>query len=132
MLNRIKYELFSLLRNKIVVFWLMGFPVILGTLVFVAFGSLADSEQDYSDIPVAVIKRTEAPEGFDQMIKALSETDNSDSEEKPLFDIVTEDEKKAKELMEKGKLQAIIYVDGNISLEVPEGAGIKSGIVKSV
>ena len=34
--------------------------------------------------------------------------------------------------MEKGKLQAIIYVDGNISLEVPEGAGIKSGIVKSV
>lgn len=132
MLNRIKYELFSLLRNKIVVFWLMGFPVILGTLFFVAFGSLADSEQDYSDIPVAVIKRTEAPEGFDQMIKALSETDNSDSEEKPLFDIVTEDEKKAKELMEKGELQAIIYVDGNISLEVPEGAGIKSGIVKSV
>lgn len=66
------------------------------------------------------------------MIKALSETDNSDSEDKPLFDIVTEDEKKAKELMEKGELQAIIYVDGNISLEVPEGAGIKSGIVKSV
>ena len=65
MLNRIKYELFSLLRNKIVVFWLMGFPVILGTLFFVAFGSLADSEQDYSDIRVAVIKRTEAPEGFD-------------------------------------------------------------------
>ncbi len=132
MLNRIKYELFSLLRNKIVVFWLMGFPVILGTLFFVAFGSLADSEQDYSDIRVAVIKRTAAPEGFDQMIKALSETEKPDSEEKPLFNIVTEDEKKAKELMEKGKLQAIIYVDGNISLEVPEGAGIKSGIVKSV
>lgn len=132
MLNRIKYELFSLLRNKIVVFWLMGFPVILGTLFFVAFGSLADSEQDYSDIRVAVIKRTAAPEGFDQMIKALSETEKPDSEEKPLFNIVTEDEKKAKELMEKGELQAIICVDGNISLEVPEGAGIKSGIVKSV
>ncbi len=132
MLNRIKYELFSLLRNKIVVFWLMGFPVILGTLFFVAFGSLADSEQDYSDIRVAVIKRTAAPEGFDQMIKALSETKKPDSEEKPLFNIVTEDEKKAKELMEKGELQAIICVDGDIFLEIPEGAGIKSGIVKSV
>lgn len=129
MLNRIKYELISLSRNKIVVFWLMGFPVILGTLFFVAFGNLADSEQDYADIPIAVIKKTEPPEGFEEMLTALSE---SASEEKALFNIVTEEENKAKELMEKGELQGIIYVDGDISLTVPKGAGIKSGIVKSV
>lgn len=134
MLNRIKYELISLLRNKIVVFWLMGFPVVLGTLFFVAFGSLADSEQDYSDIRVAVVKKTEAPEGFDEMMNALSGKDESVSDgENPLFEIVTDKEDTARALMEKGELEAIIYVDGDVSLEVPYGAGgIKAGIVKSV
>lgn len=129
MLNCIKYEFISLLRNKVVVFWLLGFPIILGTLFFFAFGNLAASENDYIEIPIAIIKNTEAPEGFNEMIKALSEAENGD---KPLFDVKTEKDDEAKALMEKGELQGIIYVDDEISLSVPKGAGIKSGIVKSV
>lgn len=126
MLHCIKYELINLIRNKIVVFWLLGFPIILGTLFFVAFGSLADKENDYRQIPIAIIEKGEAPEGFDILINALS------GDEEALFDIKTNSEDEAKALMEKGELEGIIYKDREISLEVPYGAGIKSGIVKSV
>lgn len=129
MLHCIKYELISLIRNKIVVFWLLCFPIILGTLFYVAFGNIADSENAYAEIPIAVIRTAESPEGFDEMLNALTE---SDENEKPLFVVKTESETQAKELMEKGELQGIIYVDKDISLTVPNGAGIKSGIVKSV
>ena len=133
MLNRIKYELISLLRTKVVVFWLLGFPIILGTLFFASFGSLADSEQDYTGIRVAVIKNGETPMGFDEMMSALSETNASEQDgEASLFDIVTDNENEAKTLMEKGELEAIIYVDNDISLEVMSDAEIRAGIVKSV
>lgn len=126
MLHCIKYELLNLLRNKVVVFWLLGFPIILGTLFFSAFGSLADSEQDYKNMPVAVIEKGEAPMGFDSLINTLSAGKDA------LFSIKTRDEATAKELMEKGELDGIIYSDKEISLEVPGDAGIKSGIIKSV
>jgi len=129
MLHCIKYEFISLLRNKVVVFWLLGFPIILGTLFYVAFSNLADSEQDYAEIPVAIIKKADAPKGFDEMIKALSEAEEG---EKPLFVLKTENEEEAKALMEQGKLEGIIYAGDEITLQVPKGAGIKSGIVKSV
>lgn len=105
---------------------MLGFPVVLGTLFFVAFGSLADDEKDYKQIPVAVIKTEEAKEGFDTFIDALSKGDDS------LLNIKTSDQAEAKALMEKGELEGIIYADSEITLEVPYGAGIKSGIVKSV
>lgn len=126
MLHCIKYELISLMKNKTVVFWLLGFPVILGTLFFVAFGSLADGEQDYKQIPIAVIEKGDAPQGFDVLIDSLS------GDETALFSVKTKDEAEAQELMEKGELDGIIYADKEISLQVPNGAGIKSGIVKSV
>lgn len=126
MLHCIKYELINLIRNKLVVFWLLGFPIILGSLFFVAFGSLAVKEQDYKQIPIAIIEKGKAPEGFDVLIDALSDGEES------LFSIKTNSEDEAKSLMEKGELDGIIYSDEEISLEVPYGAGIKSGIIRSV
>ena len=133
MFHCIKYEFLNLMRKKVVVFWLLGFPIILGTLFYVAFGTLADEELDYKNIAVAVIEKGEAPEGFDVLIDTLSETKaETDEGEEPLFLIKTKDEAEAKELMEKRELEGIIYSDSEISLEVPVGAGIRSGIVRSV
>lgn len=126
MLHCIKYELLNLLRNKIVVFWLCGFPIILGTLFFAAFGSLADNEQAYTQIPIAVVETGEAPIGFDSLINNLSAGNGA------LFNVRTRDEAAAEELMEKGELEGIVYAGEEISLKVPSGAGIKSGIIKSV
>lgn len=130
MLHCIKYELIALLRNKVVIFWLLGFPMILGTLFFAAFSNIADSEQDYRNIPVAVIKGDFVPPGFEGVMEQLSSGDD------PLFSIKTGDREEAEKMMVNGELEGIIYAgadsDGNISLQVPKGAGIKSGIIKSV
>ena len=126
MLHCIKYELISLLRNKIVVFWLLGFTIILGTLFYAAFGSLADSEEAFSDIPVAVIEGENPAEGFNDMIKSLSEGEDS------LLEIKTSDPEEARQLLEKGEICGIIYSDRKIKLELPEGTDIKAGIVRSV
>lgn len=126
MLHCIKYEFIALLRNKIVVFWLLGFPIILGTLFFAAFGSLADSEDAFSQIPVAVIEGDEPLQGLDIMIEMLS------SDEAALLDVKTNDLEEARALLEKGELCGIIYDQEDITLEVPAGAGIEAGIIRSL
>lgn len=126
MLHCIKYELISLLRNKVVVFWLLGFTIILGTLFYAAFGSLADNEEAFSNIPVAVIEGDNPVQGFDTVIEALSEGEDG------LLDIKTGDFEEARRLIEAGEICGIIYSDGDIKLELPEGTDIKSGIVRAV
>lgn len=126
MLHCIKYELISLLRNKIVVFWLLGFTIVLGTLFYAAFGNLADSEEAFSHIPVAVIEGDSPAEGLDAVLKSLSEGEDG------LLDIKTNDFTQARQLLEKGEICGIIYSDENIKLELPEGTDIKSGIIRSV
>lgn len=126
MLHCIKYELISLLRNKVVVFWLLGFTIILGTLFYAAFGSLADNEEAFSHIPVAVIEGESPVQGFDTVLEALSEGEDG------LFDIKTGDFEEARQLLEEGEICGIIYSDGDIKLELPEGTDIKSGIVRAV
>lgn len=126
MLHCIKYELISLLRNKVVVFWLLGFTIILGTLFYAAFGSLADNEEAFSNIPVAVIEGDNPVQGFDTVIEALSEGEDG------LLDIKTGDFEEARRLIEAGEICGIIYSDGYIKLELPEGTDIKSGIVRAV
>lgn len=126
MLHCIKYELISLLRNKVVLFWLLGFTVILGTLFYAAFGSLADSEEAFSHIPVAVVESENPAEGLDAVLKELSQGEDV------LLDIKTGDLEEAKRLLEKGEICGIIYSDSEIKLELPEGTDIKSGIVRSV
>lgn len=126
MLHCIKYEFISLLRTRVVVFWLLGFPVILGTLFFFAFGNLADSEDAFKQIPVAFIEGDNPPVGLDIMMEALSEG------EEGLFEIKTKAENEARELLDKGEIQGIIYSDGEITLEAASGAGIETGIIKSV
>ena len=126
MLHCIKYELLSLLRNRVVVFWLLGFPIILGTLFYAAFGSLADNEDSFSQIPIAVIEGENPPVGLDIMLDTLSEG------EEGLFDIKTKDINEAKSLLDSGDIQGIIYADEEITLEAASGAGIEAGIIKSV
>lgn len=126
MLHCIKYELFCLLRNKVVVFWLLGFTIILGTLFYAAFGNLADNEEAFSNIPVAVIEGENHQEALDTVLKTLSEGEDG------LLDIKTGDFEEARQLLEKGEICGIIYSDSDIKLELPEGTDIKSGIIRSV
>ena len=49
-----KYKLKSLFREKETFFWIMIFPLILGTFFFMAFSKIAASTESFSTINVAV------------------------------------------------------------------------------
>ena len=48
------YQLKNILKTKELLFWTMGFPLLLGTLFYVSFGT-ADVDDRFSKIPVGVV-----------------------------------------------------------------------------
>lgn len=49
-----KYKLKSLFREKETFFWIMFFPLILGTFFFMAFSKISSQTENFSTINVAV------------------------------------------------------------------------------
>ncbi len=54
------YEIRRLLRQKEELFWMLMFPVILGTLFYFAFGSINNTTENFHTIPVAVCRENGA------------------------------------------------------------------------
>ena len=50
-----KYSMLSDLRVKSLNFWILLFPIILGTLFSLAFGNFSNSEK-FKSIPVAIVE----------------------------------------------------------------------------
>ena len=48
------YQLRNLLKTKDIMFWTMAFPIVLGTLFYMAFGT-TELEGHFSEIPVAYV-----------------------------------------------------------------------------
>ncbi len=120
-LHILKYELKVALKGKAVIFWLFGFPAILGTFFYIAFGNLY-SEEQFEKIPVALVTVTE-DRNFEQTLESVSEGEDG------LFEIKKTDKKKAEKLLEDGKVSGIIFEDEEISLTV-KSEGIKPTIIR--
>ena len=54
MIHEIKYTLKTLFRSKEFMFWMIAFPLILGTLFYFAFSNLGKN-QEFEPIPIAVV-----------------------------------------------------------------------------
>ena len=54
-LHNLKYELLSNIRMKDFIFWMMCFPIALGTFFYLGFGKVYNNEIVFSKIPVAFI-----------------------------------------------------------------------------
>lgn len=73
MIRTIKYTLLRLLRDKNELFWILLFPIVLGSLFKASFSSLMDAET-FEPIPVAVVNENEdAFATFGEVLDALSE-----------------------------------------------------------
>jgi predicted Zn-dependent peptidase len=57
-LHILKYNFISALRVKQLNFWILIFPIILGTLFNIAFSGIMDSEK-FKTIPVAIVEKSE-------------------------------------------------------------------------
>jgi len=58
-MHLIKYRLLQTLREPVTLFWALAFPFILGTLFYVSFWSLGESDSSpWDPVPVAVVEGT--------------------------------------------------------------------------
>ncbi len=109
----LKYMLLSGFRVKSFLFWLMLFPILLGTLFKVAFGNVYENDVLFRSVPTAVVETGSDPV-FHQVIDSLEEADE------PLLDVEYTDEENAMKLLKEGRISGIIYVGDKLSLSVTE------------
>lgn len=121
--HNFKYSLKSLLRQKDFLFWILAFPIILGTFFHLAFSNLYEKEAIFKEIPVAIVESNENT-AFKEVMNNLSSGDN------PMFDSQYTDNESAIEMLENGDICGIIYTGNELSLTVSKD-GIKQTIIKS-
>lgn len=129
-MTNFKYALLRLMRNKANLFWILVFPIVLGCFFKIAFSNITASES-FHTIPVAVVEGDNADAtAFHTMIEQLSE----DSEDAMLSATFCDD-KKARTLLEKGKVDGIFYTTDTVELAVNSDlsdASINQSILQSL
>lgn len=121
--NRLKI----LLRNKMMIFWTMIFPIVLATLFYFAFSDI-ENDSKLKAIDIAVIQNEQFENN--KTLKTVLESVSSDEENK-IFNIQYVDESKAKELLDEGKIEGYILSEEKTSIIVKEN-GINQTIIKYV
>lgn len=129
-MTNFKYALLRLMRNKANLFWILVFPIVLGCFFKIAFSNITASES-FHTIPVAVVEGDNADAtAFHTMIEQLS----GDSEDAMLSATFCDD-KKARTLLEKGKVDGIFYTTDTVELAVNSDlsdASINQSILQSL
>lgn len=129
-MTNFKYALLRLMRNKANLFWILVFPIVLGCFFKIAFSNITASES-FHTIPVAVVEGDNADAtAFHTMIEQLS----GDSEDAMLSATFCDD-KKARTLLEKGKVDGIFYTTDTVELAVNSDlsdASIDQSILQSL
>ena len=129
-MTNFKYALLRLMRNKANLFWILVFPIFLGCFFKIAFSNITASES-FHTIPVAVVEGDNADAtAFHTMIEQLS----GDSEDAMLSATFCDD-KKARTLLEKGKVDGIFYTTDTVELVVNSDlsdASINQSILQSL
>lgn len=102
-----------LIRDKVQLFWNLLFPLLLGTMFYVAFSGLSDAER-FQTIPVAVVLDETASTGaFKDTIDSLSKTG-----ENRFLEVTYASEEKALSLLEQKKVIGILYEGSPVTLSV--------------
>lgn len=122
-LHNLKYELLSAVRTKDMLLWLVLFPVVLGTLFHIAFGSIYEKNTKFSVIPAAVVSETEDA-AFRMAAERVSGGDD------PLFRVTYTDSDTALEMLKNGEVTGIFYTGEKVSLTVA-GKGLAESILKT-
>ncbi len=129
MLHLFKYRFMQTMRDFSVMFWALAFPLILGTLFYLSFGSLgieSTGDSNWDTVKVAVIRDGSSSENHKAFEKFL---DQMDGEILDIQDI--SDESKALDALTDEKILGIFYVKETPSLTVSKN-GIHESILTSV
>ncbi|MFP4697316.1 MAG: ABC transporter permease [Eubacteriales bacterium] len=110
-----KYSFKSLIKDKISLFWLLFFPLILATFFNLAFENLMSGE-DFEKVNIAITTDYEMPEGLEE---AVSESN--------LFNVSYITEKEAKELLSDKEITGYLKNTDELELVI-----LDSGLYQSI
>ncbi len=111
-LHEFVYELKRVLRQKEELFWVLLFPMILGTMFHFAFSNLSNSTEIFHTIPVAVCAdEKKENQAFFQVLDALSQTEDT-----PFLSVTRTDWETAKQLLKDNSVRGIFFAEENVTL----------------
>lgn len=111
-LHEFKYELIRVLRQKDELFWVLLFPIILGTMFYVAFGNLNNATENFHTIPAAVcLEKDTKNESFETVLNMLSK-----EADPPLLETTYTDWENALTLLEDNSVRGIFKVGETVTL----------------
>jgi len=122
-LHNLRYELLINLRARDLIIWLMLFPIFLGVVFKIGFGSIYEKDTLFNSIPVAIVENVEN-ETFRSVTESVSEEGSA------LLKPIRTDEATALEMLKNDEIEGIIYVGDRITLTVA-GKGIQETILKA-
>lgn len=127
-IHNMKYTIRSQIKAKVSLFWAFIFPLALATFMYLAFGNIRSADEDFFTIEAAVVhgedKTAEDTSGIAGLLNSLSEGEN------PLLHVTYCTEAEAKQALEDGKADGIIYTS-NLSLVVKDSS-INASILETV
>lgn len=129
MLHLFRYRFLQIIRNFPNMFWALLFPIILGTLFYLSFGSAgleSTGESSWDEVKVAVVKDRGTSENARAFEEFLSQMDG---EMLDIQDISTESE--ALKALNEETVSGIFYVRDTPSLTVAKN-GLNESILTSV
>lgn len=123
-IHNFKYTLLTLLKDKMLIFWTYAFPIILGTLFYMAFSDIEKKEQlDIIDIAIVENEAFQENEIWKETFASLSKKGSTNQ----LFSIQYGTETEAKELLEKNKITGYLLLE-----ETPKVIVTTSGIHETI
>lgn len=111
-LHEFLYEIKRVLRQKDELFWVLLFPMILGTMFYFAFSNINNASENFHTIPVAICQEKNADSQiFTDVLKTLSEDDGT-----PLLELTFTDWESAQSLLKDNKIRGIFTCGKDITL----------------
>ena len=112
-LRSVYYAIRVLLRSRVYLFWCLCFPMVLGTLFYVAFGNLSAGEE-FEPIKTAVVLMDGAEgEAFKEVIEEFGKPG-----ENQFLEITYATEEEARALLEEKKVTGILYGKEEVTLTI--------------
>lgn len=128
MLHLIKYQFLQIVREWTAMFWALAFPIILGCLFYISFGTSlenGDMGEDMEILKTAVVEEEEVSAGKENFLSFLKELDGDMIE----IEIMKEDE--ALRALRADEIEGIFYVGEKTGLTVAK-SGLEQSILKTL
>jgi len=127
-IHNLKYSLKTLVKNRMLIFWTLAFPLILGTFFKLAFSDIESNEKlDIIDIAIVNNDNFKNNEVLKESFKTLSDKESSNH----IFNTKYVDEEEAKTLLENNEITGYLLIEDEPKIVVASN-GVDETILKYV